>query len=121
MRPVAAVALAAALFVSIACDSHAPAPPAAHEKIPSVPQKPRTHASPAPSARPSSNPRIVILGDSLTAGFGLPVDQSYPSLLQQRLKDVKPMYDVVNAGVSGDTSAGGLSRLDWALDGDVRI
>jgi len=66
-------------------------------------------------------PRIVILGDSLTAGLGLPVDQAYPSLLQQRLKSEGLDYEVVNAGVSGDTSAGGLSRLDWALQGDVRI
>jgi acyl-CoA thioesterase-1 len=80
-------------------------------------------AVPRPVARAdaSSRPRIVILGDSLTAGLGLPSDQSYPTLLQARLKDEGLDYDVVNAGVSGDTSAGGLSRLDWALQGDVRI
>lgn len=63
----------------------------------------------------------MILGDSLTAGLGLPVDQSYPSLLQQRINDTGLTFDVINAGVSGDTSAGGLSRLDWSLQGDVRI
>jgi len=63
----------------------------------------------------------VILGDSLTAGLGLPIEQSYPSLLQERLTESGLDYEVVNAGVSGDTSAGGLSRLDWALDGDVRV
>jgi acyl-CoA thioesterase-1 len=47
--------------------------------------------------------------------------ESYPHLLQQRLNDEGMHYDVVNAGVSGDTSAGGLARLDWALDGDVRV
>ena len=62
-----------------------------------------------------------MLGDSLTAGLGLPADQAYPSLLQQRLDANGFNYEVVNAGVSGDTSAGGLSRLDWALDGDVRV
>ena len=46
---------------------------------------------------------------------------SYPSLIQQRIDAAGLNYEVVNAGVSGDTSAGGLSRLDWALDGDVRI
>lgn len=66
-------------------------------------------------------PRIVVLGDSLTAGLGLPVGQAYPTLLQQRLNDAGLHYEVVNAGVSGDTSAGGLSRLDWSLQGDVRI
>ena len=63
----------------------------------------------------------MVLGDSLTAGLGLPIEQAYPSLLQQRLKDAGLNYDVVNAGVSGDTSAGGLSRLDWSLQGDVKI
>jgi acyl-CoA thioesterase-1 len=47
--------------------------------------------------------------------------QAFPSRLQRRLEDARLDYTVVNAGVSGDTSAGGLSRLDWALDGDVRI
>lgn len=68
-----------------------------------------------------SRPRVVVLGDSLTAGLGLPIAAAYPSLLQERLKGQGLDYDVVNAGVSGDTSAGGLARLDWALEGDVRI
>src|SRR5437868_2967470 len=53
-------------------------------------------------------PKIVILGDSLTAGLGLPIDESYPSLLQRQLDSEGLRYEVVNAGVSGDTSAGGL-------------
>ena len=63
----------------------------------------------------------MFLGDSLTAGLGLPAEQAYPALVQQRLTEEGLNYEVVNAGVSGDTSAGGLSRLDWALDGDVKI
>ena len=78
-----------------------------------------TQPTAASSAR--NAPRIVVLGDSLTAGLGLPVEQSYPSLLQQRLKTEGLFFETVNAGVSGDTSAGGLSRLDWALDGDVKV
>ena len=74
-----------------------------------------------PASPKASRPRIVALGDSLTAGLGLPVNQSYPALLQERLKAEGAGYQIVNAGVSGDTSAGGLSRLDWALDGDVRV
>ena len=62
-----------------------------------------------------------MLGDSLTAGLGLQVSEAYPSLLQQKIDREGLNYEVVNAGVSGDTSAGGLSRLDWALDGDVRF
>ena len=77
-----------------------------------------TTASPSP--KPSA-PRIVILGDSLTAGLGLPPGSAYPALLQKRADADGFHYEVVNAGVSGDTSAGGLSRLDWALQGDVRV
>jgi putative ABC transport system ATP-binding protein len=62
-----------------------------------------------------------VLGDSLTAGLGLAPRESYPSLLQERLKSGGLNFEIVNAGVSGDTSSGGLSRLDWALEGDVRI
>jgi acyl-CoA thioesterase I len=65
--------------------------------------------------------RIVFLGDSLTAGLGLPREQSTPSLIQDRLTAEGYDYEVINAGVSGDTSAGGLSRLDWSLDGEVEI
>ena len=74
-------------------------------------------------ASPVANggPRIVVLGDSLTAGLGLPIRAAYPSLLQERLKAEGLHFQVVNAGVSGDTSADGLSRLDWALEGDVQV
>jgi acyl-CoA thioesterase-1 len=58
---------------------------------------------------------IVAFGDSLTAGAGVSADQSYPALLAQRLKAEGYAYRVVNAGVSGDTTAGGLRRVDWAL------
>jgi acyl-CoA thioesterase I len=76
-------------------------------------------APPSPSAQ---RPRLVCLGDSLTAGLGLPsTDQAYPALLETRLKKAGFDYEVINAGVSGDTSAGGLRRLDWSLQGDVRV
>jgi acyl-CoA thioesterase I len=63
----------------------------------------------------------VFLGDSLTAGLGLEKAQAVPALIQARLDKLGYDYDVINAGVSGDTSAGGLSRLDWSLDGDVKV
>lgn len=79
-------------------------------------------ASPARAVPAIRNrPRIVFLGDSLTAGYGLAKSESVPSLLQARLDAAGLEYEVVNAGVSGDTTAGGLSRLEWALDGDVRV
>ena len=68
-------------------------------------------ASPA-----SATTRIVALGDSLTAGFGLPsLDEAFPARLQIWLKGHGVDAEVINAGVSGDTSAGGLARLDWSL------
>lgn len=79
-------------------------------------------ATPPRRARPDeAQPRIVALGDSLTAGLGLSPDQAYPALLQERLNAEGLSYEVVNAGVSGDTSAGGMRRLDWSLEGDVRV
>jgi acyl-CoA thioesterase-1 len=72
-------------------------------------------------ASAATRPRIVFLGDSLTAGYGLARHQSVPSLIQTRLNSSGYNYEVVNAGVSGDTSAGGLSRLDWSLAGDVQV
>ena len=65
--------------------------------------------------------RVVVLGDSLTAGLGLSPKQAYPTLLQDHIDDDGLKFTVVNAGASGDTSAGGLARLGWALDGDVRV
>lgn len=62
-----------------------------------------------------------MLGDSLTAGLGLPADESYPAILQRKVDQAGYQYDVVNAGESGDTSSGGLRRLDWALGGEARI
>jgi acyl-CoA thioesterase I len=82
----------------------------------------RTETTAARAAAPkAARPRIVALGDSLTAGLGLDAASAYPALLQAHLTAEGFEYEVVNAGVSGDTSAGGLSRLDWALDGDVRV
>ena len=66
----------------------------------------------------SDKPKIVAFGDSLTAGFGLQEKESYPYLLQQRLKADGYDYEVVNAGVSGETSLGGLERIDWVLEMD---
>ena len=79
-----------------------------------------TEARAATEARARA-PRVVFLGDSLSAGYGLAPEESVPALIQDRLRQAGYDFEVVNAGVSGDTSAGGLSRLDWSLDGDVRV
>lgn len=70
----------------------------------------------------AKRPKIVAFGDSLTAGFGLTERESYPYLLQEKLNADGYNYEVVNAGVSGDTSLGGVERIDWVLEqGDVEI
>jgi acyl-CoA thioesterase-1 len=65
--------------------------------------------------------KILALGDSLTAGYGLSDSESYPVKLQAALKAKGIEAQVINGGVSGDTSAGGLARLDWALADDPDI
>ncbi|MEK7385737.1 MAG: arylesterase [candidate division NC10 bacterium] len=62
-----------------------------------------------------AEPVIVALGDSITSGLGVAADEAYPALLEVRLRRDGYAYRVVNAGVSGDTTAGGLRRVDWVL------
>ncbi len=71
--------------------------------------------SPISAAGPPRPVRIVVLGDSLSAGYGLKPGEAFPAQLERRLKQQGAAVDVANAGISGDTTAGGLSRLDWAV------
>ena len=99
----------AALLLCAACSGPAPARPAAGTA------GTRTEVAPAASVT------VVALGDSLTAGLGLAPREAYPALLDARLRGAGYPVEVVNAGVSGDTTAGGLRRVDWALDPAVRV
>jgi acyl-CoA thioesterase-1 len=73
-------------------------------------------ASAAPGAPAAAGPPVVVfLGDSLTAGFGLAADEAFPALVAASLAARGTPIRAINAGVSGDTTAGGLRRLDWAL------
>lgn len=70
----------------------------------------------SPSSAPAVEAKnLVVLGDSLAAGYGLDPSAAFPALLQKKINDAGWKFHVVNAGVSGDTSAGGLRRLDWLL------
>jgi acyl-CoA thioesterase-1 len=114
-RSTGARAWGLALLLLAAC-SRSPQPPPQ--------QAPAQPAAPAASVNPddTGHPKIVVVGDSLSAGFGLLETQAYPALLQQKLTEDGYAWDVVNAGISGDTTAAGLQRIDWALSqGDVRI
>ena len=75
-------------------------------------------ASPAPAlipAQPSYAGTIVAVGDSLTAGYGLNEADAYPARLEKKLQAAGYHWQVVNAGISGETSSGTLSRVDWVL------
>jgi acyl-CoA thioesterase-1 len=89
-------------FAAVACGGSDPGPP-------------ETSASPVGQAVAHRCPLVVFLGDSLTAGYGLGEDQAYPAVVQSALEERNIRIRIVNAGVSGDTTAGGVSRLDWLL------
>ena len=103
------------LFMTLAACGRNDSPPAPSAQSAQGAQ--RAPSAPASAAKP----RIVFLGDSLTAGLGLAAERSFPSLIEKKLKEKGLDYDVINAGVSGDTSAGGVRRLDWSMEGDVRV
>ena len=105
--------LAALPLIVAACGQAGPPRPEAASRAAALADAQQKHLA--------SPPRIVFLGDSLTAGLGLPRGQAVPSLIQERLHAEGYAYEVVNAGVSGDTAAGGVSRLEWSLEGDVEI
>jgi acyl-CoA thioesterase-1 len=69
----------------------------------------------APALAAAAGARLLVLGDSLTAGYGLPRAEAFPARLQLALSRAGLAVEVVDGGVSGDTSAGGLARLDWTI------
>jgi acyl-CoA thioesterase-1 len=76
----------------------------------------------APAPRiPAGAPRVAFLGDSIAAGLHLSPDQAFPAVLQRRLAQRGLPFELVNAGVSGDTTAGGLARVDWLLSGEPDV
>jgi acyl-CoA thioesterase-1 len=102
-----AVATLLALAATLACGSSPPAPEPVRAEPPA--------SAAADDPRPPDGPLVVFLGDSLTAGYGLSEDQAFPAVVEERLREKGVALRVVNAGVSGDTTAGGLRRLDWVL------
>lgn len=89
----------------------------AAESAPEATPKDSAIAAAAPADRPAGEARGVILfvGTSLTAGLGLDPDDAYPALIQARLDSLGLPFRAVNAGVSGETSAGALRRIEWLL------
>ena len=83
-------------------------------------REPARNAAPARPAD-GGRGRVVFLGTSLTAGLGLDPDQAYPALIQRRIDSAGLPYEAVNAGVSGETSAGARRRIDWLLREPVSV
>ncbi len=82
----------------------------------------RASAPPAPAPTPATpSRRIVVLGNSIAAGYGLDPSQSFPALIQQKIDSLGWDFEVENAGVSGETTAGGLSRLNWLLESPLAV
>ncbi len=78
-------------------------------------------AAEAPPRPATERGRIVFLGTSLTAGLGVDPGQAYPALIQSKLDSARLPYEAVNAGVSGETSAGALRRVDWLMRQPVSV
>lgn len=102
-------ALALAAIALLGCKGDAPAPSSG------------AATSAPPAQADMSLPAVVFLGDSLTAGYQLSAAEALPARIEQRMLKVGLKLRVVNAGRSGDTSAGGLSRLDWYLRPEVGL
>ena len=64
---------------------------------------------------------VVFLGDSLSAGFGVKTAEAFPALIAEKIREANLPYEVENAGVSGDTTAGGLRRIDWLLQRPIDV
>lgn len=80
-----------------------------------------TTARGAPATTTTARPRVLFLGTSLTAGLGVDPDSAYPAVLQRLARDAGLQVDVINGGLSGETSAGALRRADWLLSQRVAV
>ena len=76
---------------------------------------PRFSALGLAAAAEARSVRVLAFGDSLTAGYGLPPEETFPARLEARLRADGVAAQIIDGGVSGDTTAGGLARLDWSL------
>ena len=85
-------------------------------------QEARASAStPDAASNSTETKRLLFFGNSLTAGYGLEPDQAFPALIEQRIDSLDLPYKVINAGVSGETTAGGKGRIDWLLKQPVDV
>lgn len=86
-----------------------------------VPAKEKATAGSAKTAPATATKNIVFLGNSLTAGYGLDMSDAFPAIIQEKVDSFRLPYKVINAGLSGETTAGGRNRIDWILQQPVDI
>lgn len=91
------------------------------DETPRTPSPAKPAPEPELAADSDARPVVVFLGTSLTAGLGVPLDAAYPARIQERIDANGLGFRVVNAGVSGDTSAGGLRRIEWLLRQPIAV
>ncbi len=104
-------------FSAIACKQDKPSQVPENTTIPSE----ATNVDTAVASSTNENKNIVFFGNSLTAGYGLDQENSFPSLIQKMIDSLTMPYNVINAGLSGDTSADGLARIDWILKQKIDV
>ena len=93
----------------------------AEQKTDRVKTAPEEEGKEASSPDQSQTRNILFFGTSLTAGYGLDPEAAYPALIQEKIKDASLDYKVINAGLSGETSAAGKARIDWLLKQPVSV
>ncbi len=108
MKPLLPLVAALLAFGLGACNSA----PTTLEKAP-------TAAAPAPA--PDTKKRVLFFGNSITAGLGVDPEQAFPALIGQKIDSAKLNYEAINAGLSGETTAGGRSRVGWVLRQPVAV
>lgn len=81
-----------------------------------APEKPIPVMQAGGGAAPAAQKKILVFGDSLVAGYGIQLEQAFPAQLEEKLRAEGYSIGVINAGVSGDTTSGGLARLEWTLE-----
>lgn len=110
-RRFATTALACALLALAACARTPATAPADTTPAPVAATTPATPAAPAPAAEPVAQHVVLVMGDSLSAGYGLAASEGWVSLTAQKIAQEKPGWGLVNASVSGETTAGGAARI----------
>lgn len=113
-RPLFTIAGLTALALLAACGA-SPEEPAAPGKEAAAPAAPPERTASLTTRSPDDPALVIFLGDSLTAGLGVSGMEAFPTVIYQTFRDRGDPVRIVNAGVSGDTTAGGLGRIDWVL------